>query len=271
MLSRSGQSRRTTKRRLGALFGRSADDSCPPASPLSLIEAELLLQGPSPDLHWLAEVFKREVSLAAQLLRGVNEELEGSDRLFRVEDCITHLGHDRLREMLANAEPLPKAASCTGIFNPHVLLMHAQLTALASETIAFHMPEENSEKAYIAGLLHNFDEFFPASAEDARNAEDKAKNTLGAQLATSWNFPTFIVEVISWRYDPIQCPGDNLPLSCIVGAACEWASTMVRELTLRSGLATSSPILTILQRHLSGFDMEDFEGLAVSLQSGLST
>jgi len=271
MLSRSGQSGRTTKRRLGALFGRTADDFCPPASPLSLIEAELLLQGPKPDLHWLGEVFKREVSLAAQLLRGVNEELDGRDRLFRIEDCITHLGHDRLREMLSNAEPLPKAASCTGIFNPHILLMHAQLTALASETIAFHMPGQNSEKAYIAGLLHNFDEFFPASAEDARDPQDKARNTVGAQLAASWSFPTFIVEIISWRYDPIQCPGDNLPLSCIVGAACEWASTMVRELTLRSCSANSSPILKILQRHLSGFDMQDFDSLVVSLQSGLPT
>jgi len=182
-----------------------------PALPHSLARMELLLQGTVVNLGAVAEVIKRDASLAAQVLRLANRNREECDRFYRIEACVVQLGISALRELVQTTPPLSPAdaRSCA-------LLNHSRLTALGAETIAFQIPGADPEKAYLGGLLHALPELASLTAE------------LGADFCEidDWPLPTFIWEVIRGFRHPFTVARRENRLCELVRAACEWTTRL---------------------------------------------
>ena len=173
------------------------------ALPLTLAELELLLQGPVVDLTAIAEVAKRDAAVTAQLLLLANRDRDESDRIYRLEDCLVHIGISRLRGLVCAAPPLRSSD-----WQRRVLLNHSRRTALAAEAMACCLPAVDVEKAYLAGLLHLLPELVSSETEADRP------------------LPRFLREVIHGFKHPFTVPGEGQELSELVRTACEWASEM---------------------------------------------
>jgi len=202
-------------------FGSDPHPACPPllpALPLTLAEMELLLQEPVVDLGAIAEVAKRDASLTAQLLLLANRDREESDRFYRIEDCVVQLGISALQELVQETPPLlPSDWRCSALLN------HSRLTGLVAEAIALQVPGVDSEKAYLAGLLH----LFPELALLETWAAEK-RGTISAE-SEEWPLPAFIWEVIRWFKHPFAVPGPENLLCEVVLAACEWVGQAALE------------------------------------------
>ena len=179
---------------------------CLVAMPHSLARMELLLQGTVVNLGAIAEVVKRDASLAAQVLRLANRNREECDRFYRIEACVVQLGISELRELVRTTPPLSPADA-----RSHALLNHSRLTALGAETIAFQIPGADPEKAYLGGLLHALPELASLAAETEID---------------EWPLPTFIWEVIRGFRHPFTVARRENRLCELVRAACEWTTRL---------------------------------------------
>ena len=212
-------------------FGSETYTACQPglpALPLTLAEMELLLQEPVIDLGAIAEVAKRDASLAARLLLLANHDREASDRFYRIEDCLVQLGTAALRQLVRKTPSLGASDWRGG-----ALQSHSRQTALAAEAIAFHVPSADPEQAYLAGLLHLFPELFPREIR----VEERAAIFGGSDV---WPLPAFILEVIRGFRHPFVVSGRESLLCSVVLAACEWVSQSVSERSPESPLRPNS-------------------------------
>ena len=184
-----------------------------PVFPLTLAEMELLLQQPTADLAAMAEVAKRDASLAAQLLLLANSDREESDRFYRLEDCLVQLGTGVLQGLVQQMPPLILSDLQYG-----ALLHHSLLTARTAEAIALQVPGVDPEKAYLAGLLHLFPELV--------SLRGRVLDSPPAIVSESghWSLPAFTWEVIHWFKHPFAVSGQGNRLCEVVLAACDWAT-----------------------------------------------
>jgi HD-like signal output (HDOD) protein len=186
----------------------------------------------------VAKLISQDESLTAQCLHFANSPMFGRwQAVETVRGAVVSLGMRKMREIatsccLINLTPKDCAIDAT------VFWEHALGVALASRYFARAVGFPDADKAYLAGLLHDFGmimSFWVAPKEFAQahaNASSRhvpmyesEKELLGVThcevgqlLAEKWRMPADLADVIAWHHDIARAPR-NRGLVALVGIA----------------------------------------------------
>lgn len=199
--------------------------------------SELLSAAPSEtDIDRIVELISYDKSLVAQCIRMANSAVLGRRiDVTSVRGAVLALGISRVRDLVYSCS-LPKLFTGTqyGIA-PGTFWCHALGTALVSQHLGERLEVENSDKLYLAGLLHDigllanallFKEEFQRVLEMAQASEtplcEVEAEVLGFThcdsgriLADIWRLPPDISGVVEHHHHP--CPDDpDAEMSSIV-------------------------------------------------------
>ena len=169
----------------------------------------------------VARLIGQDESLTARCLHLANSPLFGRwQRVETVRGAVVSLGLRRMREILTSCYLLKLIpADCP--VDPTLFWEHALAVALASRHLARKIGFPDPEKAYLAGLLHDFGvimNFWLAPKECGEAfALAKAKQIpisgaeieclgvthteVGKILADKWHMPEDLVQVIAWHHE----------------------------------------------------------------------
>jgi putative nucleotidyltransferase with HDIG domain len=206
---------------------------------LPVVVAPLLtyLQQPidSLQVNEVARFISQDESLAARCLHLANSPLFGRwQPVETVRGAVVSLGLRRIREIAASCCLLnltPKQCP----MDPTVFWEHALGVALACRHFAREIGYADPDKAYLAGLLHDFGvvmNFWVAPAEYAAaialaierhipllEAEQTVLGVthteVGRVLAEKWHMPSDLIQVIAWHHD-VERATEQRPLVALV-------------------------------------------------------
>jgi putative nucleotidyltransferase with HDIG domain len=195
---------------------------------LPVVVAPLLtyLQQPidSLQVNEVARFIAQDESLAASCLHLANSPLFGRwQPVETVRGAVVSLGMRRMREIAASCCLLnltPKECP----MDPTVFWEHALGVALACRHFAREIGYTDPDKAYLAGLLHDFGvvmNFWVAPAEYAdaiamaikrhiplveaeRTVLGVTHTEVGRVMAEKWHMPPDLIQVIAWHHDVEQ-------------------------------------------------------------------
>jgi hypothetical protein len=176
----------------------------------ALIQLELLLRERSIDLEAVSHVVRGDIGLTIEVLRSARIESE-NEELWRISDGVIEL-RSRILEL---ATPLRRTDDHRHAYDEvEAFWMHARLVATVAEMTAgyFHELQENSEQAYIAGLLHNLKRL------------PKVLKLLGIGCDLSgilYGLPFFVTDVVESVHSD-QNPSEMSALARIVDFAAKW-------------------------------------------------
>ena len=194
-----------------------------PSLPVVIGPLLTYLQQPidSLQINEVTRLISQDESLAAQCLHFANSPLFGRwQQVESVRGAVVSLGMQRMRD-IATACCLVNLAPKNCPMDPTVFWEHALGVALAARYFAraIHFPDP--DKAYLAGLLHDFGvvmSFWVAPKEYAEafkkalaghipliEAEEQLLGVghaeVGRILAEKWHMPPDLVQVIAWHHD----------------------------------------------------------------------
>jgi putative nucleotidyltransferase with HDIG domain len=194
-----------------------------PSLPVMVAPLLTYLQQPIDSLQVkeVARLISQDETLAARCLHLANSPLFGHwQPVETVSGAVVSLGMRRMREIatsccLLNLTP----EKCP--MDPTMFWEHALGVALASRHFAREIGYNDPDKAYLAGLLHDFGvvmNFWVAPAEYATaialaierhiplvEAEQTVLGVthteVGRVLAKKWHMPSDLIQVIAWHHD----------------------------------------------------------------------
>jgi HD-like signal output (HDOD) protein len=209
---------------------------------LPIVVAPLLnyLQHPADALqvNELARLIAQDESLTAQCLHLANSPLFGRfQQVETVRGAVVSLGMQRMRD-IATACCLVKLTPQVSAMDPTVFWEHALGVALACRYFAREIRFPDPEKAYLAGLLHDFGvvmSYWVAPAEYAQafrkamaehiplsEAEQEilgvTHTEVGRILAEKWHMPSYLVHVITFHHE-IENAREHRALVALVAMA----------------------------------------------------
>jgi HD-like signal output (HDOD) protein len=174
----------------------------------------------------VARMISQDESLAAQCLHLANSPLFGRwTPVETIRGAVVNLGLRRMREIAMSCYLLQlMPTSCP--LDPTLFWEHALGVALASRRFAAEIGFPGPDKAYLAGLLHDFGVimnfwvapedyskvFALAKAEQIPLAEAEMKCLglthceVGRVLGGKWQMPRDILQVVTWHHEPEKAP-----------------------------------------------------------------
>jgi len=200
-----------------------------PSLPIVIAPLLSYLQQPidSLQVNEVARLIEKDESLAAQCLQLSNSPLFGRwQAVESVRGAVVSLGMRRMREITTSCSLINLTPKDCPI-DPTVFWEHSLGVALACRYFAREVGYGDPDKAYLAGLLHDFGVvmcFWVAPKEFAL-AYTKASSThvplaeaekevlgishteVGGMLAKKWHMPSDLHQVITWHHDPEKATG----------------------------------------------------------------
>jgi putative nucleotidyltransferase with HDIG domain len=195
-----------------------------PSLPVVIAPLLSYLQKPldSLQVNEVARLIEKDEALAAQCLQLSNSPLFGRwQAVESVRGAVVSLGMRRMREITTSCSLINLTPKDCPI-DPTIFWEHSLGVALACRHFAREIGYVDPDKAYLAGLLHDFGvvmNFWVAPKEFAR-AYAKASSThvplaeaelevlgiahteVGKVLAEKWHMPSDLQQVIAWHHDP---------------------------------------------------------------------
>ena len=213
--------------------------SLPPA-PRVFAELDALLRDPNSQLPLIADLIKRDATLAAHIIRlGNGVVFGGEQRTGSVEEAVARVGfHEIFRIVgdVASGQLADRALVYHGV-SAEELREHMLHTALVCE----HLAQEcglDARSAYTAGLMRplgllvldrmadryeKVEPFHPVRDGDYLTWEARRFGFASAEVAaivlTEWSFPAEIVEAVRNQY-LIRSDDLGHPLACLLNLAC---------------------------------------------------
>lgn len=218
-----------------------------PSSPAVLDPLLKLLRRPSDqiDLKEVVELVSYDNTIAAQCLRIANSPLFGRSRMTdSIQAAVLSLGIRRIEVILLSCCLQQLIPSDKWAADPAVFWKHSLGCAMVSREFAGRIDYSDPERAYLAGLLHDLGILVNsfAYAEEYPRVLDAAVKTgaplhqveesvlgfshcaSGKILASAWQIPSPIVEVIEWHHDIEHAPEENplIPLVHLSDQLCRF-------------------------------------------------
>ncbi|MDE3137489.1 MAG: HDOD domain-containing protein [Acidobacteriota bacterium] len=217
-----------------------------PTMPIHLFQLNAMLGSSPVDLKQVSAVIRSDPSLTAQLLRLCNSALFNLRRhVTRVEEAAILMGTERLRNLAFTCYLIQ--LSCEHLPGEQVesFWTHSLMVAMLSERMMRRLNLEDTDQAYLGGLLHDVGKLplLMVAAEEntasavwlkSEGAESLALEReyfgldhceVGRWLGINWNFDPLLVEVIESHHQPnfARFPAG---LVGIVAAADHFCETM---------------------------------------------
>ncbi len=208
-----------------------------PSIPVIMYEVTKLLSSPNTSASDLGKLISKDQGLVAKILTVANSPLYGLPRrVSTIEFAIVILGFDHIKNIVV-------ALSMIEAFKNHRSKRwdsknyweHSLLTASAAKRIADDLGYPKSSEVFTAGLLHDLGisiiqrYFFPefnaicdmVEEQQIRylNAEEKVlgltHQEIGQMLATIWNLPQSLGDVIAHHHQPSRSEQNKVIASII--------------------------------------------------------
>ncbi len=177
------------------------------------------------DLAALTNTIKSDLGLTICLLRTARSMCSETGSIPRISEIAVGLGVRTLRTVVQNLPVLPAthgengtAAACTSFW------MHAQLTGLIAEELAFQRANVSSEDAYMAGLLCHVGKLPALLGWRIPELEAVDPARIGGTLARVWGLPEILLEVADDRLP--STTKASRTLRQLVNAAEQWVDLL---------------------------------------------
>lgn len=204
-----------------------------PSLPNLFFELQEAVDSHTCDAKQLANIISRDPSLAARLLGLVNSAFYGfPSRIDSITRAVIIVGTKRLT-MLAMATTILDHFRYipNGLINMRLFWEHSIATGIASRTIASMINAPNTERFFVAGLLHDlgrlilFDQYPMAgrrglvtAAEDQkllwvaeRDVLDFDHACIGGKILEKWQMPPILVDSVGLHHQPAQANQELCP------------------------------------------------------------
>lgn len=204
--------------------GRLSSFLSVPAMPKALLQLQLLLAQRSADLAAITTTIRNDLGLSLALLRLAASDIDGcEERLLPVSELIVLAGLQRIMGM---------AETC-GAFSPDRMnhrrhaacerfWLHSQLTAHVAEELAAQASDISKEEAFFAGLFYQLAAMPLHLGWDMASSPTRDLGELVYELATEWNLPPVLTDVIRGHRDRCRSSKSRTLLD-LAGAASTWA------------------------------------------------
>jgi DNA-binding response OmpR family regulator/HD-like signal output (HDOD) protein len=215
-----GHSAETIAARLGGIIqSRMAKGNLPlPSPPETANRCLALLDKPEVITKEFVKVLKRDPLLSARLMFSANTaRYAGGQRATTLEQAVTRLGHNGLKEVLVSASMRSLYASTDPRIATTVrsMFLHALAVAEFGRDVSTAAGSDNDEVIYLAGLLHDVGKVVIAgylleierTIVGVRRAQwldatawlaivREGHRPIGVALAESWAFPPAVVAAV---------------------------------------------------------------------------
>ena len=183
----------------------------------------------------VVELVSRDGGIAASCLRVANSPLFGSRTVETVRGAVMTLGIDRVRSILFGLCMNGTIPADKWVLNQNAFWRHSLGCALVTQTMANKIGYPESEKAYLAGLIHDIGFLVMIVLENSKFREclssslpercplDLLEQRLfgytheeaGCILCEHWGFPSELIEVTGCHHS-LELMATAGPLVCLV-------------------------------------------------------
>lgn len=194
-----------------------------PVLPAVSVEVMSLARSEDGDAARLADLIKNDQSLCGHVMRLANSAaFSGNGKLQTLQQAITRLGLREIAQMSLTVS-VGQAVFKTDASTQEIvdyLWKHSLATATWAREIA-RLCRSNTEVAFLCGLMHQIGKPVAVNAvvmllekenESLKSQQeflsiiDKYNKVIGASLATRWQFPDTVVEVINYIDEYFAAP-----------------------------------------------------------------
>jgi putative nucleotidyltransferase with HDIG domain len=194
-----------------------------PTIPIVATKVLELLDKPDVELDEVADMILTDQVLAARVIKIVNSPLyRSSTEIKSVKRALVFLGFRHIRELALTCSFIEAFQGKDGAFDVMTFWEHSFGVGIVAKIIAQRARYMDTEKAYLAGIIHDIGEVFlsyyykddflrilkeikgePYKLVDAEERFLGTNHTfIGHAIAQKWNFPAEYCEVISLHHTP---------------------------------------------------------------------
>ncbi len=194
-----------------------------PTIPIVATKVLELLDKPDVELEEVADMILTDQVLAARVIKIVNSPLyRSSAEIKSVKRALVYLGFRHIRELALTCSFIEAFQGKDGAFDVMTFWEHSFGVGIVAKIIAQRARYMDTEKAYLAGIIHDIGEVFlsyyykdeflgilneiKGESYKLVDAEERYLGTnhsfIGLAIAQKWNFPAEYCEVISLHHSP---------------------------------------------------------------------
>lgn len=184
------------------------------------------VEDPNSSAVEIGRLISEDPALTARLLKVVNSPMFGfPSRIDTVSMAITILGTRQLRDLVLATAVVGQFYNLTDkVVDMETFWCHSICTAVASRTVSLHLKSNNSERFFVAGLLHDIGKLvmylthpdashqvIELSAEPSIDKATVEKSIfgfthadVGAELLSHWQLPESLIEPARYHHNPIR-------------------------------------------------------------------
>ncbi|MDZ7661930.1 HDOD domain-containing protein [Thiohalophilus sp.] len=192
--------------------------------PAIVARLDTLINDPACSAAEIAEIINQDASLSARVLKIVNSPFCGvSSQIDGISMAITLIGTHALRDIIMTMTLIRQFNQFPeGLITPQQFWRHSLAVASAARTLGERLRFVNTERLFIAGLLHDIGKLvmYLLRPEESRQVlaraaqgEDKLYHIerdvfgidhgeVGAALLHQWHMPEAIIEAVGLHHQP---------------------------------------------------------------------
>ena len=201
------------------------------------IRVNELVNNPVASAADIGQVIEQDAALTARLLKIVNSPYYGfPSTIDTISRAITIIGIQDLHDLALATSTVGTLSNLESErMNIEKFWRHSLYSAVIAKILAEHLHEHSTERMFVAGLLHDIGtlvmyqaipdecnkaiELARETGQDMHTAEKSilgfSHNEVGAELATRWNLPANIIEVIRHHHEPELANTHKLDIAII--------------------------------------------------------
>jgi HD-like signal output (HDOD) protein len=222
------------------------------------------VEDPEISFEEVGQIILKDVQLTARLLKIVNSAFYAfSSKVETISHASSVIGTEQLSYLILSTVVMDKFRGIPeNVINMDSFWRHSIAGGLVSKKLAEYKGEPNSEKHFIAAMLHDIGRLVMCINIPSRtweilvrsNFENKALHLMekeelgfdhaqiGGALMREWNLPRIYQEVAEYHHNPAQAPGFTYEASL-----CHLSDIIVN--TLKLGCSGESFIVPKLEKH----------------------
>lgn len=192
--------------------------------PETAMRINQMVSDPNSTASDIGDIISQDPSLTARLLRVVNSAFYGfPSQIDTISMAITVLGTRQLRDLVMTTSVINRFRDIpTNVIDMENFWCHSLTSALAAKNFANHMKISNSERLFVAGLLHDIGKLvmyitlpdpsrqvIEVAGEpqvDSSHVEEAifgfTHSQVGAELLRQWKLPESLIEPVAFHHTP---------------------------------------------------------------------